>query len=66
MLFVLNGINYNILLSFLLALPFLGNTQVFLWYPIVGIGFLFLFSTVLLLLGLRINLTRIVMAFHYG
>mmetsp|Transcript_15403 Transcript_15403/g.13939 ORF Transcript_15403/g.13939 Transcript_15403/m.13939 type:complete len:294 (+) Transcript_15403:3-884(+) len=48
------------------ALPFLGNTQVFLWYPSVAIGFTWLLSTILLILGLRINLTRIIMAFHYG
>jgi len=48
------------------ALPFLGNTQVFLWYPVVTISFLWLFSVVLILLGLRINVTRIVMAFHFG
>lgn len=48
------------------ALPFLGNTQVFLWYPIVFTGFMLLLSTVLLILGLRVNLTRIVMDFHYG
>jgi hypothetical protein len=33
------------------ALPFLGNTQVFLWYPIVAICVLWLFSMTLLLLG---------------
>ena len=48
------------------ALPFLSNTQVFLWYPIVCIGFLWLLSVVLLVLGIRINVTRIVMAYHYG
>ena len=48
------------------ALPFLQNSQVFLWYPIVSIGFLLVFSIVLLVLGLSINTTRIVMAFHYG
>mmetsp|Transcript_9074 Transcript_9074/g.8945 ORF Transcript_9074/g.8945 Transcript_9074/m.8945 type:complete len:259 (+) Transcript_9074:157-933(+) len=48
------------------ALPFLSNTQVFLWYPTVFVGFLWLFSVVLLILGIRINITRIVMAFHYG
>jgi len=48
------------------ALPFLGNTQVFLWYPIVSVGFLWLFSIVLLVLGLKLNLTRVLMAFHYG
>jgi len=48
------------------ALPFLGHTQVFLWYPICIIGFLWLLTVCLLVLGLHINLTRIVMAFHYG
>tara|TARA_A100001015_G_scaffold185598_1_gene206536 strand:- start:1162 stop:2019 length:858 start_codon:yes stop_codon:yes gene_type:complete len=49
-----------------IALSFLGNTQVFLWYPIVTIGFLLVLSIILLVLGLPINTTRIVMAFHYG
>lgn len=48
------------------ALPFLTNTQVFFWYPSITVGVLWLFSTVLLVLGLRLNMTRIVMAFHYG
>jgi len=48
------------------ALPFLGNTQVFLWYPVVVIGVLWVFTLSLLVLGLRINLTRVIMAFHYG
>jgi hypothetical protein len=48
------------------ALPFLGNTQVFLWYPSVVIGLGWALSVVLVLLGLRINMTRIIMAFHFG
>lgn len=48
------------------ALPFLGNTQVFLWYPCVVVGTLWIFSVVLIILGLRINATRIVMAYHFG
>jgi len=48
------------------ALPFLGNTQVFFWYPIVTIGCLWIFSIMLIILGLRVNFTRIVMAFHFG
>lgn len=48
------------------ALPFLGNTQVFLWYPVVAIGALWSLSVVLVVLGLRVNLTRIIMAFHFG
>eukprot|EP01039_Chlorochromonas_danica_P010100 gene10101-11180_t len=48
------------------TLPFLGNTQVFLWYPIVAVFVLWLFSVIIVLLGLRINLTRVVMAFHFG
>ena len=48
------------------ALPFLGNTQVYLWYPIVATGFLWLLSITLLALGLKVNLTHIVMGFHYG
>jgi len=48
------------------ALPFLANTQVFLWYPIVSICLGLVVSVVLLILGIRVNLTRIIMAFHYG
>ncbi len=48
------------------ALPFLGNTQVFLWYPVVSVVVLWIFSIIIVLLGLRINLTRVVMAFHFG
>mmetsp|Transcript_1843 Transcript_1843/g.2924 ORF Transcript_1843/g.2924 Transcript_1843/m.2924 type:complete len:257 (+) Transcript_1843:81-851(+) len=48
------------------TLPFLGNTQVFLWYPIVAVSFALLFSIVLMMMGLRINMTRVIMAFHYG
>ena len=48
------------------ALPFLGNTQVFVWYPIIGVSILLLLSTVLLMLGMHLNTTRIVMGFHYG
>lgn len=47
------------------ALPFLGNTQKFLWYPIVCIGLLWSVSIILLLFGLNINMTRVIMAFHY-
>lgn len=48
------------------ALPFLGHTQVFLWYPIIGVSICLILSFILMLLGLKINLTRIIMAFHYG
>jgi hypothetical protein len=48
------------------ALPFLGNTQVFFWYPVVATALIWLFTVVLVVLGLRINLSRIVMAFHFG
>lgn len=48
------------------ALPFLGNTQVFLWYPIVIVCICWVFSVIVLMLGLNLNLTRILMAFHYG
>jgi hypothetical protein len=48
------------------ALPFLGNTQVFIWYPTVLIGMLWGLSVVLAIVGLRFNLTRIIMAFHFG
>mmetsp|Transcript_26389 Transcript_26389/g.44560 ORF Transcript_26389/g.44560 Transcript_26389/m.44560 type:complete len:253 (-) Transcript_26389:216-974(-) len=48
------------------ALPFLGNTQVFVWYPIIVVCVALVLSSVLLLLGMHVNVTRIVMAFHYG
>jgi len=48
------------------ALPFLGHPQVFLWYPTVLIGFSWLLSILLLVLGIRVNLSSIIMAFHYG
>lgn len=48
------------------ALPFLGNTQVFLWYPSVTIAIGWIFSVMLIILGLRLNFTRIVMAYHFG
>jgi hypothetical protein len=48
------------------ALPFLGHTQVFLWYPIVIVCVLWVLSMILLVFGLNLNLTRILMAFHYG
>ncbi len=52
--------------SCVIALPFLNNTQVFYWYPLVIVAFLWLFSITLIFLGLRLNVTRIVMAFHFG
>lgn len=48
------------------ALPFLSNTQVFLWYPIIAVVLWLLLSVVLLVLGMKINPTRMLMAFHYG
>lgn len=48
------------------ALPFLGNTQVFVWYPIIAVSLALVLSIALLVLGLHVNVTRIVMAFHYG
>lgn len=48
------------------ALPFLGNTQVFIWYPIIAVSLSLLLSIVLLVLGVHLNVTRVVMAFHYG
>jgi hypothetical protein len=48
------------------ALPFLGNTQVFLWYPTVAVAATWALTIVLTLLGLRFNMTRTVMAFHFG
>lgn len=48
------------------ALPFLTNTQVFFWYPSVLVAVLWIVSIVLTVVGLRINCTRIAMAFHFG
>jgi hypothetical protein len=48
------------------TLPFLGNTQVFLWYPCILIGLVWLATFILTVLGVHINASRIVMAFHYG
>ena len=48
------------------ALPFLTNTQVFLWYPIIAVGSMWTLSVTLLILGLKINMSRIIMAFHYS
>jgi len=48
------------------ALPFLGHTQKFLWYPLVAIGIAWALSIVLLLFGIRFNTTRSVMVYHYG
>ena len=49
-----------------IALPFLGNTQVFLWYPVLFAVFLWITSMILLIVGLRFNLTRISMFFHFA
>mmetsp|Transcript_40623 Transcript_40623/g.41468 ORF Transcript_40623/g.41468 Transcript_40623/m.41468 type:complete len:256 (+) Transcript_40623:134-901(+) len=48
------------------ALPFLANTQVFLWYPIVFVSLSLILSIILIIVGIRINLTRVIMAFHYS
>lgn len=48
------------------ALPFLGKTQVFLWYPTVITCIVWLVTTIMVLVGLRINATRIVMGFHFS
>jgi hypothetical protein len=48
------------------ALPFLGNTQVFLWYPSCVVAALLALSIVLELLGVPVNLTRFIMSFHYA
>jgi hypothetical protein len=58
--------NYVNDLNLFAALPFLGNTQVFLWYPVILVCVSWIFSAILVILGLRINCTRIVMAFHFG
>jgi hypothetical protein len=39
---------------------------VFLWYPSVCIGLVWAVSVILALVGMRMNMTRIVMAFHFG
>ncbi len=48
------------------TLPFLGNTQAFLWYPACGIALVWAVALVSTLCGMHVNLSRIVMAFHYG
>lgn len=48
------------------ALPFLDHTQVYLWYPGVTIASLLLLFTILDLFGVPVNLTRLIMAFHYS
>jgi len=48
------------------ALPFLGNTQVFLWYCIVAVIVAWIFLMTVMILGLPINCSRVVMNFHYG
>eukprot|EP00605_Chrysophyceae_sp_TOSAG23-4_P002123 GSChrysophyteH1.ASY1.ANO1.2349.1 assembled CDS len=48
------------------TLPFLGNTQVFLWYPACAVMLLWTISVVCTLCGMHVNASRIVMAFHYG
>ncbi len=48
------------------ALPFLGQTQVFLWYPGVTVAFLWALSVILYLVGVPFNMTRIIMGFHYA
>jgi hypothetical protein len=48
------------------TLPFLGNTQAFLWYPGCVIALFWTLALVCTLCGTHVNLSRIVMAFHYG
>ena len=48
------------------ALPFLEQTQVILWYPGVTVVFLWALSVILDLVGVPINMTRMIMAFHYA
>lgn len=47
------------------ALPFLRRTEVYL-YPAGGAGLLMLFSCILGVLGLKINMTRLVSGFFFG
>jgi hypothetical protein len=48
------------------TLPFLGNPQVFLWYPVMGIVAMLILSIVLSAVGLHVNPSRILMAIHYS
>lgn len=48
------------------ALPFLAHTQVFFWYSLLAVVFVWTLLCVLMVLGMHINLTRIVVHFHYG
>jgi hypothetical protein len=49
------------------TLPFLGRTQqVFFWYPVLAAAVALVVTIVLAVLGLRVNATRVVMAFHYA
>ena len=48
------------------TLPFLGNTQVFLWYPCCAVALIWTICVICTLGGMHVNASRIVMAFHYG
>jgi hypothetical protein len=56
---------YNTYLGYK-SLPFLGNPQVFLWYPSVIIALLLSVSLVLLAIGIHWNITHIIMLYHYA
>jgi len=48
------------------ALPFLSNSQVFFWYTLISTVFLWMFLVVIMMMGLQLNICRIVMNYHYG
>ena len=52
-------------LIFSSALPFLTNTQVFLWYPIIAVTLLWTVSMILLVFGIHFSLSRFIMVLHY-
>jgi hypothetical protein len=56
---------YNTYLGYS-ALPFISNPQVFFWYPSVGTAGALTLATAALLLGLHVNISRIVMFYHYA
>ena len=48
------------------TLPFLGNTQMFLWYPSCVVLLVWTVCVVCTVCGMHVNASRIIMAFHYG
>ncbi len=48
------------------TLPFLGNTQVLLWYPGCGVLLLWTLAALMTMFGAHVNVSRAVMEFHYS